>query len=784
MRSVTLLALALSAALLAMAAANSQERGYTVNVSATPPECVTAVLGSGTYREGSQATIEVRAAVECRFVKWRLSGGGLPEEVAANPFTFYVFGDVNATAVLEKLYRDNGTVIERFYVAFTSNVTSNALTLPGPRIVRVGELVEFNAPAEFLDGDYKYVFLHWSGPEGLRIETPSAAVAVNRSMVLVASYYTFKKFLDDYYPIHVFITPSYRDIETPDGGVERAVALRVLGYNTTLPLQPIPEPLLNIVEPVYEKYYPYSVAADAPGPVTITVNGQPIEVGSAVKLLGKAGSTVIVEAPSKTERLKLKQVEVNGRPVPAMGGESELVMTPLTSPTTIMLRYSVIPYSFMLDIPLAGTALYRLTEAGYAITALFTDAEIPYYLALALPIALVAAPGAAAAYVVRREALKGLGGSIKHSIKAAGSGIALRRRIAPLVEETGRGAPVTIIDTRATTVEGVFKAPEKVLEKVAVGAEVAEVDGVEAGPEEAEQAGDELLEELERLRAAVAEESGGKFKSSLLQLVEFDERYFQQIQTGVLKLESDGTPAVYSLEITKLVNRISATQTGLVTVSGGDRLLRERAVEIALSRAGRKWVRAPPDLMLPPDQAGMEQALKKAVKGADTLVMERPASRALAQSAIKLRILVVALLEKGGDVELPPVSDRLLPGMAAWLLLETNALKRLSYEEFTDLVETARMFRGLETVKTFANLLEDGLAPAEALDELWSAEFRETFPGFEGNIARRILKGGLSYAEARDLYLTAYRQVMAGGDPQTSWARFVAKLEKLGVRVE
>ncbi|MEM4417399.1 MAG: hypothetical protein QXD32_05010, partial [Nitrososphaerota archaeon] len=98
--------------LLMMSAALAQEqRSYNVSLSAAPPECATAILGSGPYREGAQATIEVRVSLECRFVKWVFRGGGLPGEVSANPFTFYVFGDVEAVAVLEKLYRENGTVI-------------------------------------------------------------------------------------------------------------------------------------------------------------------------------------------------------------------------------------------------------------------------------------------------------------------------------------------------------------------------------------------------------------------------------------------------------------------------------------------------------------------------------------------------------------------------------------------------------------------------------------------------------------------------------------------------
>jgi hypothetical protein len=42
---------------------------YTVRLSATPPECATALIGSGSYRQGSQTTIEVRVSTECKFIE-------------------------------------------------------------------------------------------------------------------------------------------------------------------------------------------------------------------------------------------------------------------------------------------------------------------------------------------------------------------------------------------------------------------------------------------------------------------------------------------------------------------------------------------------------------------------------------------------------------------------------------------------------------------------------------------------------------------------------------------
>jgi hypothetical protein len=175
--------------------------------------------------------------------------------------------------------------------------------------------------------------------------------------------------------------------------------------------------------------------------------------------------------------------------------------------------------------------------------------------------------------------------------------------------------------------------------------------------------------------------------------------------------------------------------------------------------------------------------LKKLAKGADVVIVDGPVSKALAQAAFQAKLLVISSSDRGGDVDLPPISDRLLPGIMAWLLFGRDVLRRLDYKTFMELVRVAKCFRGLDTVSAYAELLDEGLSPEEAVEQLWSREFMAVFPGFESKIAVRIVESGLSYGEARDLYITSYRQVMAGGDPQASWRRFLGKLERLGVRV-
>jgi len=774
--------------LLSLSTGLAQETpSYNVSVSATPPDCVLGLTGSGSYRQGSRATIEARVSPECRFVKWVFRGGGLPEEVAANPFTFYVFDDVEATAILEKLYRDNGTVIERVYIAFSANITSKALNLPRPKIVRPGERVDIYAQTEVLDGEYKYVFLYWSGPDGLRIDRASASITVNKSMTLVANYYVFRKFLDEYYPLHVFVKTSYPDVELPDGTVQRAVAIRVQGYNITLAIQPVPEPLLNLVEPVYERYIPYIITVSSPEEVVLTVNGKPLEVGSSVRLMDREGKAVVIEAPSEAGNVRLKKVMLGNMPQKPLGSGSEVIAFPLSKPIEVELIYTTIPHAFLREIPVVGALAYTLTETGYSIlgailgTTLYSDVEeIPFPIALATPLALIIGSGGGLAYAARIISRRG----VRASIAAAGRGSirGVRSRIASLMEKNEAEPDILPIKTELPY-ESRFTASPELVKMLEEAEPVEAVEGAEAEEEEEPVFDTDFMEKLEELVRVVEEGGRGTFPSSLLQLTRFTETYLDAVQTNRVRLEIDTTPLIYREEITKLVRKILATPSGVITVSGGDRLLRERVVEKALERAGRKWVKAG-GLILPPEPTAIAQTLKKTAKGADTLILRDVApSKALAQAAITSKLLIISILERGGEIELPPIPDDALPGVTASILAERELIKRIDHIQFNALVTLARIFRGAETVMAFADLLEEGLPPEEALDTLWTIEFKATFPSFEYHVAKQILEKGLTYGEARDLYITAYKQVTAGGDPQASWRRFLTKLEKLGVKV-
>ncbi|MEM4180001.1 MAG: hypothetical protein QXJ55_10045, partial [Candidatus Caldarchaeum sp.] len=195
------------------------------------------------------------------------------------------------------------------------------------------------------------------------------------------------------------------------------------------------------------------------------------------------------------------------------------------------------------------------------------------------------------------------------------------------------------------------------------------------------------------------------------------------------------------------------------------------------------WVRLGRDTILPTDEAGIRAFLKKL--NADSIILYGYNSRQLSQAAITSKKLVISILQDGGDIVFPEISDDMLPGVAASMLAEKDLIKRLSYTEFEHLLGIARCFRKTTTVKTFINLLdEEGLPPSEALDQLWTREFREAFPGFETKIALTILKQNMTYEAARDLYITAYKQVTPGGDAAAAWRAFLSKLEKLGMRVE
>ncbi|MEM4417020.1 MAG: hypothetical protein QXD32_03065, partial [Nitrososphaerota archaeon] len=741
-----------------------------------------ALLGSGGYREGSQATIEVRAGLECGFVKWVLSGGGLPEEVSANPFTFYVFGDVEATAILERLYRDNGTVIGRVYIAFTANVSSNALNLPRPRIVRPGEVVEFSAQSEVLDGDYKYIFLFWSGPGGLRIDQPYGSIAVRDHTTLVANYYAFKRFLDDYYPLHLFVRPSFPDIELPDGRVERAEAIRVAGVNRTLPIQHVPEPLLNLIEPVYQTYVPYIISVDSPRRVTVTVNSVPLDVGSSVKMMGREGGAVVLEAPSKTPAVRLAGAEISGRPIPLTGGETELIALTLSTPIIIHLRYTATPHGFLTEIPFIGGALYGVVDTFYTVIGYFLPDpySLPVYIAVAAPLAVATATAAGVFMGVRRISIGGLRGAFRTVGKAG-----LKARISPLI--TRDYTPQIIVRRTELPPHSRLHTPEELRERLetmayqAPSEETPEESEAEAG--EGLAAGEKVLNRVDELLEKLHEGGEGTFPSSILQLIPFDINLFEAIQTRRIRLDSDGTPAIYLREAGRLYARITSMPSGLVTVSGGDEEMRDRAIQYALNSAGRKWVRMGRDTILPPDEAGIRSVFRKV--NADSIILYDYRSRQLSQAAITSKKLVISVLEEGGDVVFPQISDEMLPGVTASMLAEKDLLKRLDHTQFEELLRIARCFRTTTTVKAFIQMLDDdGLPPTEALDELWTREFREAFPSFETRIALTILKQGMTYQAARDLYITAYKQVTPGGDATAAWRAFLSKLERLGMRVE
>jgi hypothetical protein len=769
--------------LLLMAAALSplQETQYRVTLSASPAECAAALIGAGVYREGGQATIEARATTECRFSKWVFSGGGLPREVTANPFTFYVFGDIEATAVFERLYRENGTVIQRVYIAFTANISSNSLNLPKPRIVRPGEVVDFSVEREVLDGDMKYTFLYWEGPDGLRIDSPTSSLKVNKSITLVAYFYAYKKFLDEYYPVNLFKRPSFPDVQLPDGRVQRAEAIRITGYNVTLPLQPVPEPLFSLIEPVYYTYVPYVLEADSPTQVSVKINGQELRIASQVKLMDREGKTIVIEAPTSLKEAFLLTVSLGDRMLTPSTQEVETVVVKLERPLYITLHYKPKEHAALLGIPVAGEALYSLAEVGYRFLGLLhpQPLTLPYYLALASPIAIVASAAGGSYALARKFSGAGLRAAVAGGVRTAAG---LRRRIAPIVD---RGPPsIQLVEaSQEPPADAVFKAPEPLAEmmdtiKLANPVEEPVADEGEMAFVEEES---ETFDKIEELEKVVAERHRRiTVPSSLLQLTQFEEPHFNAVAEGYVRLEPDETPAIYSREMRELQRLAATIKAGLLTVAVGDPLLTRRAVEQALKKAGRRAAFLG-NVILPPSPDAAAAELKKLAKGADAIVLEKQPAPWLAQAAASARLLIISLGKKG-EVTFPPIPASKMPAVVASLLAEKNMLQRLDYRQFLELVSIAEMFRGTETVTSFIEMLEQGMSPEEALDGIWATEFRKTFPGFEAEVARRVING-MSYGEARDLYVTAYRQVTSGGNPEAAWRNFLNKLQKLGVKL-
>jgi HEAT repeat protein len=215
---------------------------------------------------------------------------------------------------------------------------------------------------------------------------------------------------------------------------------------------------------------------------------------------------------------------------------------------------------------------------------------------MALPLALIATPGAGIAYAVSRASKGGVRGSLRISVRRGAY-----RRLAALVEERSQAPIIEAFQNIPS--ESRFQAPAELGERLTrVESMMQAENAAETTLQEEVVSEVELpLDDVKELESCVAEGGVGRFRSSLLQLTEVGEELFTAIQAGKIKLEKDGTPLVYSAEVARLAERVSAMPSGLITVSGGERLLRERVVEAALAKAGRRWVRAPQNLILPPD---------------------------------------------------------------------------------------------------------------------------------------------------------------------------------------
>jgi HEAT repeat protein len=157
------------------------------------------------------------------------------------------------------------------------------------------------------------------------------------------------------------------------------------------------------------------------------------------------------------------------------------------------------------------------------------------------------------------------------------------RRLAALVEERSQ-AP--IIETfQNIPSDSRFQAPAELSERLMRVESMMQAETTGTVIQEEVVPEEELpLDDVKELESCVAEGRVGRFRSSLLQLTEVGEELFTAIQAGRVRLEKDGTPLVYSAEVARLAERVSAMPSGLITVSGGERLLRERVVEASADK--------------------------------------------------------------------------------------------------------------------------------------------------------------------------------------------------------
>jgi len=751
---------------------NAQEAYVTITLEADPPDCVVQLIGAGTYRAGEQVRIEVKPSMNCGFIEWRTSGA-LNITTSANPFFFYApyTGErVTVKALLERLYTDpEKGVVPRIAVIPKLNVTLPENLMPAPFLTLPGKTVRYVFPQEITLADMKYVFLY-AEVDGRIFDTPETSFTApdTGEVTLNAYYYTYRRFLGEYYPINQFVRVNASVEQVSQS--ERRVPTSITVLQESFPLdQPVPKQLLHLVKVQYKTQYLITLAVNGHSP-SADIDGSEVLLSGVLRLWRDSGSMLTIVFPERDGKYRLKTL--SGQGVQVYGSTAAGTVT---GPVFVVAEYQEAPNGVFLDIPIAGTALYTLAEYG---SRLYGLEGMP---ALAAMIATIAGPPAIASATIK------LKGSVR--VRAGGRGGRARSRedsIQPILLLTSNPTQSDVFQN--VNVSGRIVLRPELVEALQTVKNM-EAEAVEAGEEPDEKLPYSPGDGEELIRKALA---GEKVKLEPYHIcdAEWDEEGLkalgEAVEEGRVKVGDDF--GFYGLHSTgrQALSAVRNPENLSLVVESPDAELGARIMEKACVLAGLKTVRL--NISATDPKKAAEEVRKKA-GGASAVVFTPQPSQELAvvQSALTTRKLHVLVSPKPSikpmlTVKQPFEAD--YQSIAVALLAQRKILSMVSMEHVARLAELAYALKGLETleksVEELGELLKRGVEAGAAVAAVTRRRIAETFHPEE----LELLTQTPDIKQLMSAYISLVRQLRPGADPLSEWGTFYTRLKRLGLVIE
>jgi hypothetical protein len=752
-----------------LAPALAQQQEYRVVLRGEPEDCAAVLAGEGSYPIASPVAVEARATTNCRFVKWVVVKGLQYSETASNPLTFYIDRDVELVAVFERLYeKPGGQPVERVIVYITTNVTG--LPEQQPLITMPNSELRYGFERELYLGDAKYVFLY-AEVGGERYNMPSLRIRVPESgqLRIKAYYYTYIRFINEYYPKDQFIKPDIEPVKQVGDGVR----LRATGYmvaNTTFPIdQPVPKQLARFVEPKYIREYRLRVVSDG-APAAIEVNGVRYSANPVAEAWIKEGTQITVTAPEKLERHRLERVEAGGLAV-----VGSMVVGPVNSPATITLKYRELPNAQFLDIPVIGLFMVQVADLGTAITGFEgVMALISGLLVMASPAAAISAAAFLRPSAVRRRIGGGVRADPEMSTVTAAIAASLPSRRAGNLNQALRASGRLQVHPalKEAAEEIAYSSPQTALleEEVSLGQE----SFIPKIRQEAEQL-------IEKLRSGEKVKLTPEHIASIECDIDTYDLIRNAVENGLADIKGGLGFLGYEVEGMKAEKALQLVR--LLVLASPDLRLGELVAGEACRRAGMSYKKAEP-----PKSADLKKAaaeLKKAAGGARALIhvvedeaVERSITRAAPLTGIThIVISKNPVLPPAVEIEEP--SKERYVSIAAAYAASKGLVERLTHEHVDYIAEIAYAFRGVASIEEAVSRLaaEKKRDVYEVLRELFRDETANVFTREE----LRLITSCTTLEELRNSYMAYVRQTRPGTRPEAEWATMYERLRRLGV---